>query len=113
MNVFAAAIFASSPLLKIPNPQIPPQSSGSPLSVGNAIGRTSKPIVSALFFSWDTFQQNAIASVPLQNRLISSPPAIDASKLMPSMLFKSSSALMFSSLLAVYSVCSGFVNVPL
>ena len=37
---------------------------------------------------------------------------MEASKLIPSMLFNSSSALMFSGLFAVYSVCSGLVKVP-
>ena len=43
MKVLAASILEASPLSKMPKPQIPPHSFGSPLSVGNAMGMISSP----------------------------------------------------------------------
>ena len=89
MKVFAALILASSPLSKMPKPQMPPHSFGSPLSVGNAMGKISSPLmvwpaaaVSA-FSCCAMFQQKAICRVPLRNRVISSPPLMEGSKLTP------------------------------
>ena len=42
------------------------------------------------------FQHRDIASVPLRNNVISSPPLMEASKLMPACAYNSSSALIFS-----------------
>ena len=111
INALEASIRLASPLSKTPKPQIPPCNLGVP-SEGNAIGKMSKVTASALAFSCATFQQNAIAKVPLQNRAISSPPTMEGSKLIPFILFNSSRALTFSALFAVYSVCSALVKVP-
>ena len=118
IKVFAALTFASSPLSKIPKPQMPPQSFGSPLAVGNAIGMISSPSLVrpasllSLFSCCAMFQQKAICKVPLRNRVISSPPAMEASKLMPSVSYRVWMALMFSAESAVYLVCASSVKVP-
>ena len=118
MKVLAASILASSPLSKMPKPQIPPHSFGSPLSVGKAMGKISSPLLvrpaSLLseFSCCAMFQQNAICNVPLRNRVISSPPLMEASKLTPFASYRAWMALMFSGESAVYLVWAASVKVP-
>ena len=89
INVFAASILPASPLSKIPYPQIPPQSSVTPSSLGNNIGIISSPAFVfpagplSEFVCCDAFQQSDIAKVPFLNNVISSPPAIEGSKFKP------------------------------
>ena len=118
MKVLEAAILFSSPLSNTPKPQMPPHSAGSPDSVGNAMNRMSSPllVVPAALLSalvcWAMFQQKAICRVPLRKRVISSPPLMEASKLMPSWLYRVSIALTFSAESAVYLVWAASVKVP-
>ena len=118
IKVFAALILASSPLSKMPKPQMPPHSFGSPLSVGKAMGKISSPSLVrpasllSLLACCAMFQQKAICRVPLRNRVISSPPAMEASKLMPLVSCRVWMALMFSAESAVYLVWAASVKVP-
>ena len=118
MKFLAAAILFSSPLLKMPKPQIPPCRAGLPLSEGKPMNRISSPLLVvpagplSEFFCWAMFQQKAICRVPLRNRVISSPPLMEASKLMPSCAFRVSRALIFSAESAVYLVWAASVKVP-
>ena len=84
-KALAASTLLASPLSKMPKPQMPPWRTGSPDSVGKAMGKISNSAVRPWVSLWaaPTFQQVAMARVPLQNRLISSPPTMPGSNSMP------------------------------
>ena len=97
---------ASSPLSKMPKPQMPPHSSGTPSSEGKAMGRGSMPSAreALLLTAAEAFQQKLILAVPLQNSAISSPATMEGSAVRTPSLTRSTSSwrpLMFSSLSAV------------